>query len=573
MKKFISFVLAALLFSTPSFAGVFKVDSLDVAQPNPTIDYMSPLTGAVARTYESKFSDMVSVADFMTSAQYADGQTGTPTLSVASAFSLAASAAPAYTQFHGNPGNTIASAPTARVFVPNGRWTLGSLVNTGNRNIVWVFDAGASVTDPSNLNGSSVLADQLSSSDTSGLYNSAASYSIIANSDPSVGAQVNGIISPSQLGAFPSRDSVALYTSNTGVPATITIPSATYTATTIVPATPLTADQIKLLRVGMLIDTQNTPTKYSGVITGWDAAGGTYITVSGWYLSPGPGTSATPSAAGAYVNPITKIFGGNTGVYLPADGLAQESAGWEFDTYNDIADPINYQNEPVAWGVDSESIGPYKGNSAFIAHGKWFFGFNANGQDYGFRYTGTGTGLSYGGTGPAIQVFDGVNPTSNQEYALVPNAAGIGTEYGNLSVTSTPYIDWHSSGANNDYDVRMIVSGGGSTPGGGNLTISAATIAVTGSIATGGNRVLSQLDIQGGQAAVAISVGASPFQYTATYGGSVAISGGAVSQVTLERGGTLVYTSTLADNDIPVRAGDIVTVTYSTAPAMYQLSD
>lgn len=105
----------------------------------------------------------------------------------------------------------------------------------------------------------------------------------------------------------------------------------------------------------------------------------------------------------------------------------------------------------------------------------------------------------------------------------------------------------------------------------GNMTTSGNMSAAN--ITSNGQLVLSTYDTKGGQTPVSITVGASPFAYTATYGGSVAVSGGTVSQVTLTRGGIVVYTSTLSANDLPVRAGDIVTVTYTAAPTMYQISD
>ena len=65
----------------------------------------------------------------------------------------------------------------------------------------------------------------------------------------------------------------------------------------------------------------------------------------------------------------------------------------------------------------------------------------------------------------------------------------------------------------------------------------------------------------------AISVGASPFAYTAPDDGFIVIVGGTVSGVTLDRakGAHAVQTS----GAIPVGKGDVITVIYSSAPAMY----
>jgi hypothetical protein len=68
-----------------------------------------------------------------------------------------------------------------------------------------------------------------------------------------------------------------------------------------------------------------------------------------------------------------------------------------------------------------------------------------------------------------------------------------------------------------------------------------------------------------GAAIVPVTVGASPFAYTATTGGTLAISGGTVSAVTLTRGTTTVPVSPAS---VPARNGDVVTITYTAAPTV-----
>lgn len=73
----------------------------------------------------------------------------------------------------------------------------------------------------------------------------------------------------------------------------------------------------------------------------------------------------------------------------------------------------------------------------------------------------------------------------------------------------------------------------------------------------------------GSSAAIAsITVGASPFAYTAPAAGSVLIVGGTVSAVTLKRGAPAAVSVGATAGSVPVSAGDIVTVTYSAAPTM-----
>jgi hypothetical protein len=73
----------------------------------------------------------------------------------------------------------------------------------------------------------------------------------------------------------------------------------------------------------------------------------------------------------------------------------------------------------------------------------------------------------------------------------------------------------------------------------------------------------------GGNAPIAaITVGASPYAYTAAAAGTVVVSGGTVSAITLKRGAPAAISVGETSGVIPVSAGDIVTVTYSAAPTM-----
>ena len=74
------------------------------------------------------------------------------------------------------------------------------------------------------------------------------------------------------------------------------------------------------------------------------------------------------------------------------------------------------------------------------------------------------------------------------------------------------------------------------------------------------------------QPSSSVTVGASPFTYTAPAAGSVAVSGGTISQIQLVRAGVTAWTGTAA-SVVPVRINDEVIVTYSAAPTMYYLGD
>jgi lysophospholipase L1-like esterase len=79
--------------------------------------------------------------------------------------------------------------------------------------------------------------------------------------------------------------------------------------------------------------------------------------------------------------------------------------------------------------------------------------------------------------------------------------------------------------------------------------------------------------VAAGVAGVAITLGASPYAYTAQAAGIVAVSGGTVSAITLTRNSVVVWSASTFSDLVPVCLGDIVTVTYTVAPTMYMLAD
>ncbi len=64
--------------------------------------------------------------------------------------------------------------------------------------------------------------------------------------------------------------------------------------------------------------------------------------------------------------------------------------------------------------------------------------------------------------------------TLTNTLAISASAASAGFEIGSTAAANTPFIDFHSSGNVNDYDVRLIATGGAVGVGQGGLTINAA---------------------------------------------------------------------------------------------------
>ena len=69
------------------------------------------------------------------------------------------------------------------------------------------------------------------------------------------------------------------------------------------------------------------------------------------------------------------------------------------------------------------------------------------------------------------------------------------------------------------------------------------------------------------QPAAAVTLGGSPADYTANSSGSLAVSGGTVSSITLTRGLVTVPTGVVAGL-IPMEIGDVVSITYAVAPTV-----
>ncbi|MDS0532499.1 tail fiber domain-containing protein [Klebsiella quasipneumoniae] len=95
---------------------------------------------------------------------------------------------------------------------------------------------------------------------------------------------------------------------------------------------------------------------------------------------------------------------------------------------------------------------------------------------------GTAAIVNTGTSGATIPLLSTANTwsltqtfTSAKTHLLSSNA---GLEIGSLTASNTPYIDFHSSGNDIDYDARIISSGGSSTTGGGKLTLQADSVVI-----------------------------------------------------------------------------------------------
>ena len=443
--------------NSPTFTG-------NVVLPNTTtigdissteLGYLNGVTSAIQTQVDSKTSKTslpVSVSDY--------GAVGDGTTDNTTAFSNAAQARAGEITFD---DKGILRAPGVFVTVPDGVYALSSLVDTGGRDVIWVLDRGARILNTENLNGEVLRQGQRIMQSPFGNEDNATGFAVRlypSGTNFNDAAEVLGVANEADISVYTDRDAVAMFADVYAPPPTLTLTNATYTATTVVPASAISSANLKLLRKGMIIDTAHSPTKFSGFITDW-ASNGTSITVEGWYLANGTAQSAsTPTGtATAYVNPFTKVWAHNANVLMNEASHADAMSGFELGLLDSKApSTAAHGGDHYVWGFDSVNLGQYKIQAFYIARGSGFSGLRVDNADIGLYYRGTGV---------IAQSMRGNKP------AAVINSGGT-MELGRQDTAATWFMDLHTSGNDesvNDYDARIQATGGSTTDGSATVTI------------------------------------------------------------------------------------------------------
>ena len=141
------------------------------------------------------------------------------------------------------------------------------------------------------------------------------------------------------------------------------------------------------------------------------------------------------------------------------------------------------------------------------------------------------TSLSAGKADLAGATFTGAVQATNVTATggIIASASNAELEMGAKASANTPFIDFNSSGNSNDYDVRMIASGGTASSGNGTLNIAAA------SLTRNGNAVMDKGNDgpgSGFDADTVDGVQAAAFALLAgaTFTGTVNVSSGSLQQ-------------------------------------------
>lgn len=368
-------------------------------------------------------------------------------------FSKSAQSAPSSVTIRDGESDLWPRTPTKILTVPEGRFLLTELVDTGNEDVIWHLKSGSSVDGSQYLNGRVVRDGQrVSNGGAYGTSDYATSMAVRMprrGEDLNDGSEVIGLSDPSKLATYKNRDLVSLFV-DIKAPKTIHSSPANYTLNSIILNDPLTDEAKKYIRKGMIIDTAGT--RYSGVISGWSSDFGT-IFVTAWYLYGSNGEPAIPAnGLIAHINPVTRVWGANVNIDIPADSFARSGVAAEFGVVN------NKEDLDEVWIYDGINQGPFKIGCIYNARGPASAGFQSIGQDVGLR-------IQDAVTRPVIVV------SGDDTTYVVANSGSM--EVGRISSAASWNLDAHTSGNTNDYDVRLQARGGQLQDGKGEFAIGA----------------------------------------------------------------------------------------------------
>lgn len=356
--------------------------------------------------------------------------------------------------------------------------------------------------------------------------------------------------------AYGDVDSVTSYRSNNGREPLFVVTGATFSAATLTPTTALTAPQLAQLFVALPIVTNHVP-PWIGFVASWAGDGSSVTLTGGWGLLGVAGQAAglvPPALGGVQVafNPLTKIWADNANVFLNAETTwsAKKGTGCEVGVYQNTGVAHSYlgDTDPAgkySWGYDAVNLGSSRASTAFIARGSFDVSFLAGGGATamfladGTRYSNAGSTAFLSTTTSGFAFVARYGGVSAPAVFSVLAASG-NMEVGRQDAVQTTFIDLHSSGTANDYDVRLQVTGGSATAGQGTLGIGAASLLLNGiAVAT-----LAGPTFTGTPAAPTATVGTNTTQLATTAFVTAAVSAGTAGVASFNsRTGTVTLSS------------------------------
>jgi len=373
----------------------------------------------------------------------------------------AAAAAVSYAIDSDGPYPLVPYCQWAIVDLPAGTWTLTEEVDVANKEVVWRAQVGTRVVNPQFLNGR-LLRDGNKITDFShGILDAATGFAVMLNRQIDEVVPVGGVGTASRLAAGNGRDSVAFYSGNrVPAPSYGTAAVTAYTSNGVTLATAMTDSEFRRMRVGMIIQTRHTPSKYASYVTAFTR---TSVTVAaGWFLVDGTavGTASTPPGTdGLDINVVRKAWAGNSNVFIDTLSYGTEAVGYEVGVSNAKAQSSGMGGNIATYGILSASlqgdVNDYYNTYAAITGGRWVNGYTPiGGVRNAFVYRG-----DLGRTDELQNLLTCINGAGFTSYNI--DASGnveAGIRGGGVAA---PYIhDYHASGNVNDYDARVSVTGG-----------------------------------------------------------------------------------------------------------------
>lgn len=390
-------------------------------------------------------------------------------------------------------------------------WALGAgYIRYGDKRVTWEVDDAAVIspaTDLAKLNAPVTQGRMVRNPGFANLRDTTA-LTLISGGGALVGdgGGISGYTSIEQQAYAHERGMAGIYNA-VGDGGSIKIPSANFTATTFVPSTPINTNAI---RVGMYVDVPGTTffadaatVRYTSRIVSW-AADGSSITVEGWYRANATGNGAVqqtpPNGRPVVINPRNKIWGENINVFLnQTDGDTYGHISGSFiecgfmnNTGTDATGYFDQNTHPLHfYGFDASHKTDASGNGggiSFMSRGNsqaWWRGFESQAATIGFHNANTARNLlsstafcasqgTAGGAGTAFLSRTLVGPNWQRNCSIAGDAPTI--NLGRTSIASTPTINFHSSVSDNEYDARIVASGGTATVGEGTLSINAGSL-------------------------------------------------------------------------------------------------
>lgn len=413
----------------------------------------------------------------------------------------------------------ISEGDEGTIYVPDiGRpWNLLATPEPGRRRITWVISPNAKIAgngiDWIRLKGAQSVGRGVYVAGFGNRNDNTAHITRIGSFDTQIPsareADITSLDTLQQQAYVGERGRAAEYVS-VGDSGVVSIPGANVTSHTqiVIPAGSISTSQ---LRVGMWVDAPGTtfprtgsPTRYTTRITGWTTNGSGKVTslqIEGWYRSnssanaavhelPSVDSNSTGATREILVNPLNKVWGNNTNIFLTRTGTSEydktSACFAEYGILNNSGEEMSDEFDNLTrrrsfYGLDLSNIGNNGGGAAVVIRGKsdgsvrWLTGIRVSGALRGVHVEGTQSNTGgqaflvsrVPGTGGHDTAFLSRKYESSQWQNMVELRSDNPTiALGNGVAVSVPLLAFRSSGFENEYDSRIRAYGGTSAGNG-----------------------------------------------------------------------------------------------------------